>query len=121
MGFTLFGRFEQPQVQRAVADAMLRLQAGEGHLAIHPNCGTNLATAGVLVALAATIARLGRRNPVVQFGRTTLFVLPALVASQPLGIRLQKFTTMADVTDRWMAGVRTTRLGPLTVHRVVLE
>lgn len=120
-GFTLFAGYDQAQVQKAVSDAMLRLQAGESSLAIHPNCGTNLTTAGFLAAGAATLSRLGKRDAVTQFLRTALFVLPALVIAQPLGLRLQEYTTLADVADRWLVGVRTMRLGPVTVHRVVLR
>ncbi len=126
VGFTIVAQVQQAHVQRAVSDAMLRLQAGEAHLAIHPHCGTNLATTGLLAALAATLARAGSRtaqarNPAETFIRTTLFVLPALVVSQPLGMALQQYTTLADINDRWLVGVRTLRLGPLAIHRVVLE
>ncbi len=122
LGFTVFGDLTPAQVQLAVSDGMLRLQAGEASLAIHPHCGTNLATSGLLVALAAGMARIGRkRDPFTQFGRTALFTMPALAASEPLGLYLQRYTTLAEIGDRWMVGVRTLKLGPLTVHRVVLE
>ena len=121
-GFTVFGELTPAQVQGAVSDAMLRLQAGEASLAIHPHCGTNLATSGLLAALAASLARVGhKRDPVSQLARTTLFVLPALAASEPLGIYLQRYTTLAQIGDRWMVGVRTQKLGPLVISRVVLE
>lgn len=121
-GFTVFGELTPAQVQSAVSDAMLRLQAGEASLAIHPHCGTNLAASGLLVALAASLAQIGgKRDPVTQFGRTALFVLPALVASEPLGPYLQRYTTLAEIGDRWMVGVHTQRLGPLAISRVVLE
>ena len=120
-GFTLFGNYDQAQVQKAVSEAMLRLQAGESGLAIHPNCGTNLMTAGLLAATATTLSRVGKRDAAGQFMRTALFIVPALVAAQPLGLRLQEYTTLADVSGRWIVGVRTLRLGPVTIHRVVLE
>lgn len=125
LGFTVFGNLEQAQVQKAVSDGMLRLQAGEGQLAIHPNCGTNLLTTGVLAALAASLSRTGRdaasRGPLTQIARAVIFILPALLVAQPLGEKLQRRTTLADISDRWMVGVRTTRLGPLTVSRIVIE
>jgi hypothetical protein len=121
-GFTVFGNVQQAQVQRAVSDAMLRLQAGEAQLAIHPHCGTNLAVTGLLAAGAASLARVGKkRNPVETLMRSVFFVIPALVASEPLGLELQRYTTLAEIGDRWMVGVRTARLGPLTVNRVVME
>ncbi len=122
LGFTVFGALTEAQVQAAVSDAMLRLQAGEASLAIHPHCGTNLATSGLLVALATSVARLGgKREPFSQFARTMLFAMPALVASEPLGIYLQRYTTLAQIGDRWMVGVRAQKIGPLTITRVVLE
>jgi hypothetical protein len=120
-GFTLFGEADQPKVQRAVADAMLRLQAGDSHLAIHPNCGTNLATSGLLATGAALLARLGRGGPVDLAMRTLTFVIVALVAALPLGRRVQAYTTSGDLAGRWLVGVKTWRLGPLTVHRVVMN
>ncbi len=124
MGFTLIGEADQGKVQRAVSDALLRLQAGDSNLAIHPNCGANFATSGVLATLAALAARgggWGRGNPLDQFGRTLLLVLAALAVALPLGPRLQGYVTTGDVAGRWLVGVRTFRLGPLAVHRVVLE
>lgn len=121
-GFTIFGDLAQTQVQRAVSDAMLRLQAGEAHLAIHPHCGTNLATTGLLAALAASLARVGKpRTPAETLLRSVLFVIPALVVSEPVGLRLQTYTTLADISDRWIVGVRTFHLGPLTINRVVMQ
>lgn len=121
-GFTVFGNVQQAQVQRAVSDAMLRLQAGERQLAIHPRCGTNLAVAGLMVALATSLARVGKkRSPADVLMRSVLFAIPALVASEPLGLNLQQYTTLADVGDRWLMGVKGFRLGPLSVHRVIMR
>ncbi|MGL4651431.1 MAG: DUF6391 domain-containing protein [Caldilineaceae bacterium] len=121
LGFTLFGEADQAKVQRAVSDAMLRLQAGERNLAIHPNCGTNLATSGVMATGAALLARLGRGGPIDLAMRTLVYVIVALVAALPLGRRVQAFTTTGDLAGRWLLGVRTRRLGPLTIHRVVMD
>jgi len=121
LGFTLYGKAEQEQVQHAVIDAMLRLQSGEHALAIHPNCGTNLATTGVLVTLAAMAARPGNRSIPEQIARTLLLVLGALVAAVPLGHRVQAYTTTGNLSGRWLVGVRTLRLGPLAIHRIMLD
>src|SRR2546430_15379128 len=42
-GFIIFGDVDLGLLRRAVDEALRRLQAGEAELAIHPNCGTNLA------------------------------------------------------------------------------
>lgn len=120
-GFTIFGNLEQAQVQRAVSDALLRLQAGEARLAIHPNCGTNLAVKSLLAAIAAMLAQVGTRNPLDQLARTILFIMPALVLGEPLGYRAQRYTTSADLANRWVVGVRIFKLGPVTINRVVME
>lgn len=120
-GFTIFGDVEPSIVQRAAGDALLRLQAGESHLAIHPNCGTNLATTALLVSAAALLAAAGRRPLPDRFMRTSLFVLPALVAARPLGLRAQEYTTLADVGDRWLAGMRATRARGLRLCRIDFE
>lgn len=120
-GFTIFGNVEPSIVQRAAGDALLRLQAGERHLAIHPNCGTNMATTALMVSAAALLAAAGQRSLTDRFMRTTLFVVPALVASQPLGLRAQEYTTLADVGDRWLAGMRAARLGGLRLCRIDFE
>lgn len=117
-GFTIFGDVEPSTVQRAAGDALLRLQAGERNLAIHPNCGTNLATSALMVSAAALLAGMGPRGRSDRFVRTVLFVTPALVASRPLGLRAQEYTTLADVGDRWLAGMRATRAGGLRLCRI---
>jgi len=50
-----------------------------------------------------------------------LLVLGALVASAPLGFRLQAFTTSAEIHDRWLVDVQPVRVGRVTVHRVLFE
>ena len=42
-GFIVFGDVDLGMLRRALDEALRRLQAGEAELAIHPNCGTNLA------------------------------------------------------------------------------
>jgi hypothetical protein len=109
-GFTIFGDLPLEQVRRAVSDALLHLQAGESSLAIHPNCGTNLAVTGIMATAAALAGRrLGGRKdaaPGSGFAGALLLVVPALIAAQPVGLRLQHYTTLASVGDRWIKSVR---------------
>jgi len=121
-GFTLVGDLTPENVRRAVADAMLHLQAGESALAIHPNCGTNLATTCVLVTVAALAGSSGRQRSLLgRFAGALLLVLPALVASQPLGLRLQHYTTLASVGDRWIKRIHPIDVMGFTLHRVAFE
>jgi len=121
LGFTLHGDVPEEQVRRAVGDALLRLQAGEHQLAIHPNCGTNLATTSLLVSFAALIASLGQRSLLEKFMRMVILTLPALVMARPLGFRLQTYTTLPAVGDRWVAEIRPITLGRVRAYRVLFE
>jgi hypothetical protein len=70
-GFTIVGAPDAEIVRRAVSDAMLRLQAGDRHLAIHPNCGTNLATTALLVTVAALVGGQRSAQPARSFSART--------------------------------------------------
>ncbi len=117
-GFTIVGDLTDENVRRAVADAMLRLQSGESALAIHPNCGTNLAVTALLVSGAALLGGARRRDPTMRFAGALLFVVPMLILSQGLGLRLQQVTTLANVTDRWLKEIRSWKLGQIQLFRV---
>jgi hypothetical protein len=122
LGFTLYGDIDEAGLRRAVGDALLRLQAGETQLALHPNCGTNLATSTFLATLAALAAMSGsRRNLVDRFAGGLALVLAALVVAKPLGLWLQGYTTNPEVADRWVAEIRQIRAGALQAYRVSFE
>jgi hypothetical protein len=121
LGFTIYGEVDEYDLRRAVGDALLRLQAGESALAIHPNCGTNLATTGVLATLVAMLMSGGKRSPTDRFILTLLWMLPALVFARPLGYRLQGYTTLADVADRWVADIQPMHFGRVKAQRVYFE
>jgi hypothetical protein len=120
-GFTIYGEVDEHDLRRAVGDALLRLQAGEKELAIHPFCGTNLATSAVMVTLTALVTGGGRRAFVERFATALVFVLPALLFSRPLGYRLQQYTTLADVADRWVADIRPVKVGNVPAYRILFE
>jgi len=119
-GFTIFGETDLESVRRGVGDALLRLQSGERTLAIHPNCGTNLVTTSLLVTVAALLATR-KRNPFERFVTTLFWVLPMLVAGKGLGMYLQQYTTLADVSDRWVVDIVPLRFGTVRAYRVLFE
>jgi hypothetical protein len=126
VGFFIVGKVDSFALRRAVGDAMLRLQAGERHLAIHANCGTVLASTTLLTAFAAIFGAAGQRQMLGRLTSMMMWIMGALVVSKPLGLRLQQYTTLADIADRWLVEVRPVALGFLsqekaTVHRVVFE
>jgi hypothetical protein len=129
LGFIVLGNVDSFALRRAVGDAMLRLKAGEAHLAIHRNCGTMLASTALLAAFAALIGGAGQRSTLGRFTGMLTWVLGALVVSRPLGLRLQRWTTLAEIGDRWLVEVRPLRLGQgmgqalgnVPLHRVIFE
>jgi len=101
-GFFLYGDPPLEDVEDAVFAALDRLRNGEHQLAIHPNCGTNLLTAGVLSGGAALISLQGSKDDqfVDRLNRFPMAIMGAifgLLLAQPLGAKVQKhFTTMGD-------------------------
>ena len=105
-GFTIFGDLALESVRRGVSDALLQLQSGQAGLAIHPNCGTNLAVTALLATTAALIGSGRNRDPLARFTGALALVMPMLVVAQPLGLRLQRYTTLATVSDCWIQDIR---------------
>src|SRR5258708_2127856 len=54
-GFVVFANVDLGLLRRAADEALRRLQAGEAELAIHPNCGTNLAVGISLVTIGTML------------------------------------------------------------------
>jgi hypothetical protein len=127
-GFVLLGDVPTSAVEAAAAEALRRMRAGEHGLAVHPNCGTNLATTGLLTSLVGVIG-LGGASRRDSFNRLPLVMIAMMLTvlyAQPLGMALQKhFTTDGDPGDLEILGItrREVRLPfadePLTIHRVV--
>ena len=130
-GFYLFGEVETEEVATAVSEALDRLQGGEHSLAVHPRCGTNLATAGVLAGLSSFVAMQLSCRPTTGSGRSKsrLAKLPqivlaatvAVIAAQPLGLALQKHvTTLPEVEEVTIGEITRLRRGQVVVHHVYL-
>ena len=121
-GFWILGDVSIEDVQGAVDEALGRLRAGEQRLAIHPNCGTNFATAGVLAGLAAGAAMLGGRSMRDRIERLPLAALLstlALIVAQPLGNLIQEqFTTSGDPGELRVVEIVVNRRGRWRAHRV---
>lgn len=124
-GFLIFGDTTDSELTDAVNEALHRLQAGDVNLAVHPNCGTNYVTSGMLAGMAAWLAgRMSDRKwswweqvPLVVVAATL-----ALFVAQPVGHALQTHvTTSAQVAGIRLAGVtRRPNLGSVVVHFVEL-
>jgi hypothetical protein len=127
-GFVLVGEADTDQIERAIANALARMRAGQHGLAIHPNCGTAFLTAGFMVTGAAWLGSVGVRRGARDYVDRLPFVLVlsvlALIAAQPVGLKLQeRVTTLGDPGDLEVISVRrsVTKLPGghnLTTHRV---
>ena len=125
-GFWIAGDFPSEEICEAVGDALNRLQSGEVKLAVHPNCGTNFATAGILAGLAAGVAMYGvgkrARDNFNRLPTAVMLATMALVVAQPLGLEIQKrVTTSGAPGGMRVVEVQPRGSGALTVHRIVTE
>jgi hypothetical protein len=119
-GYYLYGDLSTELVIEVAHEAYDRLMAGEHQLAIHPNCGTNLVTAGSLAGLA-TFAVLGnsKKRGLDLLPNALLAATAALILAQPIGPRLQAYvTTLADLGDMTIKDVRRMDRRNLVVHFV---
>ena len=121
-GFFLLGDVTAEDISSAATEAMARLLAGESGLAVHPGCGTNLATTALL---AGTFAWAPLRGAKSTFWRVWLIPIAVVFAafgywlSKPLGPWLQKYiTTEADLGDMEIVDIVPVRQG---VHRVITK
>lgn len=118
-GFVILGDVDTVDLADAVTEALSRLRAGERELAIHPGCGTNFATSGLLAGSVAWIGLGGEGQWRKKLWRIPL-ILPLAVLiwqlSKPLGPALQaKVTTETDMGALEILSVENVRSG---VHNI---
>lgn len=124
-GFYLLGEVPTAEVEATVRQALRRLQSGEGRLAVHPNCGTNLVTGAVLAGSATlVVSGLSRRRRgthwLDQLPLAMLASLAALALAQPLGLLLQRrVTTEASPGNLQVGSVRKIHWPGPTLHRIL--
>ena len=121
-GFVVYGEVATPALRQAAEEGLVRLKAGQSELAVHPNCGTGLVTAGVLAGVGSLLAtdRWGRsvweRLPLAVLGATV-----ALFWARPVGRWAQvNLTTSADVLGLRIAAIQELPLIGVRRHRVAL-
>src|SRR5260221_4387309 len=91
-GFIIFGNVDLGLLRRALDEALRRLQAGEASLAIHPNCGTNLAV-GVSLMTIGTMLGMTSSRMRTRVTSTVAASLAGVVGGRPLGEFVQKHLT----------------------------
>lgn len=118
-GFVVYGDVDTERLAAAVEEALRRLRRGESHLAVHPNCGTNIVTAGLLAGFASYAVTSRRRRWYDQLPFALSAGILSLLAAQPLGrLAQERLTTLPEVSDVALKDVTVTRSRGRTVHRV---
>ena len=119
-GYFILGDVQVDDLRAAADEALKRLRAGESGLAIHPGCGTNYATSGLLAGSLAWFGFSGKGTWHKKLWRIP-FVLPLAVLvwalSKPLGPKLQaKVTTEANIGAMEIVSVQMIRP---SLHRII--
>jgi hypothetical protein len=122
-GFWIIGDASREDVGAVVEQALLRMKAGEQNLAIHPNCGTNFVTAGILAGLAGFVAFAGGRHSlrdrVERLPLAATLSILALILARPLGLLLQReVTTSGDPGELQIISITSGRRGRWMMHRI---
>jgi hypothetical protein len=118
-GFYLYGDLATDLVEASVHEALRRMQAGEGDLAVSPLCGTNLAVGGILASAGSFLALGDRGDRRERFPRAVLLATCSIIAAQPIGRLVQKHvTTSPDQDGVEVISVTRSSLAGLTIHKV---
>ncbi|MCC7117906.1 MAG: hypothetical protein IT310_05215 [Anaerolineales bacterium] len=121
-GFYLLGDLTAQEIWEAVTEARERLNSGESGLAIHPGCGTNLATTALLSATLAWLPLRGTKSTLWRFLLIPFALIFALIGyqlSKPLGPWLQQhITTEAHLGHLRIVDILRVRAG---VHRIITK
>ncbi len=120
-GFNIYGDVSTEELDKAAHEALDRLQKGEGSLAVHPRCGTNLVVAGLLTAVAAVVA-MGRKPSLRRIPDAIIATTLAAFVAQPLGLSVQEhITTSPKAAGARITGIRQEKMGRVQVQHVDIE
>ena len=123
-GFWLAGDLTTEEISVAAHEALQRMKAGESELAVHPNCGTNFATAGSLAGMVGVMGMLGvgarKRDKLERLPLVATLATLALIFAQPLGSIVQKnLTTSGHPGDLEIVDISPTSRGRIPTHRII--
>jgi len=121
-GFYIYGQVDTEMVASAATEALVRLQQGESHLAVHPRCGTNLAVTSILAGAAAFGVTLGRRRSRLdQLPMALTAAMLAAIAAQPLAHMIQeRVTTTPELDGVTIRDVQRQERGIMVIHKVLV-
>ena len=122
-GFWLVGEVGTEELVEAVQQALARMRAGEHGLAVHPNCGTNYVTYGIVAGVGAFAALVGagpkQRDKLERLPLAALLATIGLILSPPLAFRVQeRLTTSGYPEGLQIVEVIRSEFGGKTAHRV---
>ena len=126
VGFAIIGEVTTEDVAKAAIEALKRLRAGEGDLALHPNCGTNFAIPGIFAGTAAWLGTLGSEKKLQsKLERLPLSILLAtlvLILTRTLGPVVQKQIMVAgDPEGLELERVKTSIRAGMRIHHVITK
>lgn len=118
-GFIIFANLDLGLVRRSCNEALFRLQSGEAELAIHPNCGTNLAV-GTSLAMIGSLFALTALRPRTRVASALASGIAGIAAARPLGEIVQRHvTTSPDLHDVRIVSIAMKRIFGKTVVEVL--
>lgn len=123
-GFVIYGDLSTDSVRQAVQEAIQRLKGGEHHLAIHPNCGTNMVTTAVMTVATTLVAGIGgsKRHWLERIPTMVTAALVAVFVSHIVGTTLQqRLTTSAELGLVAVLDVQRRQFGQRVLHWVSLQ
>ncbi|MBN1145843.1 MAG: hypothetical protein JXA78_01205 [Anaerolineales bacterium] len=125
-GFWIIGEVSAEELQAAAGEALRRLQNGEHELAVHPNCGTNIAASGLLAGVAAALGMFGAgrslRDKLERLPLAVGMATLALILAQPLGLLLQeRVTTSGAPLSLEIVEISSNERGRFKAHRVITQ
>jgi hypothetical protein len=119
-GYYLYADVPTSLLEASTNEALARLKSGEGHLAVTPLCGTNIAVAGALTATATLLALGNSANRGGKLPNAVLASMFAVIAAQPIGRMVQKYlTTSPDLSDTEIVGIKQGGRGGTKFHKVL--
>ncbi len=125
-GFWLVADLSTDEISAAAHEALQRMKAGEAGLAVHPNCGTNFATAGSLAGMVGVLGMLGvgerKRDKFERLPLVAVLATLALILAQPLGLLIQKnLTTSGNPGSLEIMTIQRVPRGRLPTHRIITQ
>jgi hypothetical protein len=119
-GYYLYADVPTSLLEESTNEALARLKKGEGHLAVTPLCGTNIAVAGALTAAATLLALGNGTNRAEKLPNAMIASMLAVVVAQPVGRLVQKYlTTSPDLSDTEIVGIKQGGRGGTKFHKVM--